>query len=63
MELPIAVQAALRDSEERFSNLLGRLGLDRKALVSLSTRIRNTRTRSFALPPATPAGGRRKYHV
>lgn len=65
MELPIAIQTALDESERQFERLLSSLGLTREELAKVAEKIRSTQpTRPQRPVPGRPAApGRRIYHV
>ena len=62
MRLPIAIQAALDQSERQFQSVLSRLGLTREQLSRVAEKVR---TNIKTPPPARPAANikRRVIHV
>ena len=62
MRLPVAIQAALDESERQFETVLSRLGLTRKQLSRVADKVRTT---SKTPPPVSPAATikRRVIHV
>ena len=65
MELPIAIQTALDESERQFEQLLSSLGLTRDELTKVAGKIRKSQQSppQRPAPGRTAAPGRRIYHV